>query len=88
MLTTTEESEEAGNAEKSTILNIGLWSLWGLWGLWGWPPSSHPADILKANLDLGHKIRELGGRKWLIATTYYTEPEFWSIYGRKWYDAL
>ncbi|MCJ1472524.1 hypothetical protein MMC13_001172 [Lambiella insularis] len=31
---------------------------------------------------------ELGGMKWLYAHAYYTEEEFWSMYDRKWYEAL
>ena len=56
-------------------------------GLWGAGPSKH-VEFIKANRDLEHKLRELGGMKWLYAHTYYTEVEFWEIYDRSWYEAL
>ncbi|KAF4634821.1 hypothetical protein G7Y89_g3270 [Cudoniella acicularis] len=37
-------------------------------GLWGFGPRKH-ADFVKANRDLEHKLRELGGMKWLYAHT-------------------
>lgn len=56
-------------------------------GLWGYGPAQH--DLFVAlNRNLEDKLRQLGGRKWLYAHTYYTEDEFWSIYDRKWYEAL
>ena len=76
---TTQETEAAAEAKEKMILNIGLW---------GHPPSSHSPDILRANRDLEHKVRELRGRKWLYANTYYTEEEFWNIYDKDWYEAL
>lgn len=71
------ETETDGKTLKP-MLNIGLW---------GYGPSRHE-DFLKANRDLEHKLRELGGMKWLYAHTYYTKEEFWEIYDREWYDAL
>jgi FAD/FMN-containing dehydrogenase len=56
-------------------------------GLWGQGPKNHDAFIA-LNRDLEHKLRELGGMKWLYAHTYYSEDEFWEIYPRKWYDEL
>ncbi|RCI11602.1 hypothetical protein L249_7710 [Ophiocordyceps polyrhachis-furcata BCC 54312] len=57
-------------------------------GLWGWGPSDHEAFISK-NRALEDKLVELGGRKWLYAHTYYSEDEFWRVYGdRGWYEAL
>ena len=56
-------------------------------GLWGWGPSTHD-EFVKKNRDLEHKLRALGGRKWLYAHTYYTEDEFWTVYDRQWYNAL
>ena len=56
-------------------------------GIYGWGPS-RVDDFLKLNRDLEHKVRELGGMKWLYAQTFYSEDEFWSIYDRKWYNAL
>ena len=56
-------------------------------GIYGWGPS-RVDDFVKVNRDLERKVRELGGMKWLYAQTFYSEEEFWSIYDRKWYDAL
>ena len=69
---------EADRKMELPMLNIGLW---------GYGPSRHD-DFVKANRDLEHKLRELGGMKWLYAHTYYTEEEFWNIYNRDWYNAL
>lgn len=71
------ETEADGRTLKP-LLNIGLW---------GNGPTRHH-DFVKANRDLEHTLRELGGMKWLYAQTYYTENEFWSMYDRDWYDAL
>lgn len=65
-------------AKALPMLNIGVWGL---------GPSNLDAFV-KANRDLEAKVRELGGRKVLYSHTYYTEDEFWGIYGREWYDAL
>ncbi|WQF86203.1 Putative FAD-binding domain, PCMH-type, FAD-binding, type PCMH, subdomain 2 [Colletotrichum destructivum] len=56
-------------------------------GLWGWGPAN-PDEFVAKNRALEHKLRELGGMKWLYAHTYYTEDEFWQSYDRKWYDGL
>lgn len=56
-------------------------------GLWGYGPTRHE-DFVKLNRGLEHKLKELGGMKWLYAHTYYTENEFWDVYDKKWYDAL
>jgi FAD/FMN-containing dehydrogenase len=57
-------------------------------GVWGWGPSD-PAEFVRKNRELEHKVRELGGMKWLYAHTYYSQDEFWPMYGgRGWYDAL
>jgi Delta24-sterol reductase len=55
--------------------------------LWGYGHSDRRA-FFKLNRHLEVKLRKLGGMKWLYAHTYYSETEFWSIYDRKWYDAL
>ncbi|KAI9754508.1 MAG: hypothetical protein M4579_004678 [Chaenotheca gracillima] len=60
------------------LLNIGLWG--------DGPKDAHKFEIL--NRDLERKLTDLGGMKWLYAHTYYTEEEFWSLFDRKWYDAL
>ena len=56
-------------------------------GLWGHGPSNYDAFV-KVSQDLEKKLRELGGMKWLYASTYYSETDFWTIYGRDWYDEL
>ena len=55
-------------------------------GLWGHTPRQ--ADFVQLNRDLEAALRELGGMKWLYAQSFYTEEEFWSIYDRRWYEAL
>lgn len=65
--------------ENDLMLNVGVW---------GWGPSD-PAAFVAKNRELEHKVRELGGMKWLYAHTYYPQDEFWPMYGgREWYDAL
>ncbi|KAK0382909.1 hypothetical protein NLU13_8825 [Sarocladium strictum] len=60
-------------------------------GLWGWGPADYAA-FLRKNVSLEAKLQELNGMKWLYAHTYYSQPQFWDVYGgsatRKWYDAL
>ncbi|KAG6986468.1 FAD-binding PCMH-type domain-containing protein [Physcia stellaris] len=69
---------EADGQTLKPMLNIGLW---------GFGPSRHDHFVAK-NCQLEHKLRELGGTKWLYAHTYYTEEEFWEIYDRQSYDTL
>lgn len=69
---------EADGKTLKQMLNIGLW---------GFGPEKH-TDFVKANRDLEHKLRELGGMKWLYAHTYYNESEFWEMYDKEWYDGL
>ena len=64
---------EADGTTPIPLLNIGLW---------GYGPPRHD-DFIKLNRDLEHKVRELGGMKWLYAHTYYTEEEFWATYNRE-----
>ncbi|KAF4595980.1 FAD binding domain-containing protein [Ophiocordyceps camponoti-floridani] len=57
-------------------------------GVWGWGPKDHEAFV-RENRALEDKLVELDGRKWLYAHTYYSEDEFWRVYGnRDWYEAL
>lgn len=60
------------------LLNIGLWRY----------GPSRPENFVKANRDLEHKLRELGGMKWLYAQPYYTEEEFWKMDDKEWHDGL
>ena len=60
-------------------------------GLWGFGPTQGDDDdegFIAKNRELEHKLRELGGMKWLYAHTYYTENEFWEMFDRQWYDDL
>lgn len=61
-----------------------LWINVGLWGLA--PPNIEEA--IAANRRLEKSVKELGGYKWLYGQTFYTEDEFWSIYGKEEYSAL
>jgi hypothetical protein len=70
------EREEDGTLKP--MLNVGLW---------GFGPSNRKS-FLKLNHELEVKLHELGSMKWLHANTYYSESKFWTIYDRKWYDAL
>jgi FAD/FMN-containing dehydrogenase len=56
-------------------------------GIWGWGPKAFDQFVAK-NRDLEAKLEELGGRKWLYAHMFYTEGEFWRLYGREWYEDL
>lgn len=70
--------KEADGVTPKPMLNIGLW---------GYGPPRRE-DFVRLNRELEHKLRELGGMKWLYAHTYYTEEEFWQVYDKEWYDAL
>lgn len=75
--TTPAQDKKTEEEEDPMMLNVGVW---------GWGPSD-PDKFQTANRALEHKIRDLGGMKWLYAHTYYDEPEFWDMYGgRDWYD--
>ncbi|KAJ2904675.1 delta24-sterol reductase [Zalerion maritima] len=67
-----------GRERPQQMLNIGVW---------GRGPSS-PSRFVSANRSLERKLRELGGRKWFYAHTYYSGEEFWQLYDKPWYDAL
>ncbi|KAK7906540.1 hypothetical protein PG985_016277 [Apiospora marii] len=65
-------------APPEPMLNIGLWGR----------ASQDLASFAKQNRDLEQRLEELGGRKVLYSHTYYTEPEFWGLYDKAWYDQL
>lgn len=69
---------EPGGHKAQPMLNVGVWGM----------GSSDLDTFVRKNRDLEAKVRELGGRKVLYSHTYYTEDEFWDIYGREWYDEL
>ena len=69
---------EADSQTLKPMLNVGLW---------GYGPADPDRFVVK-NRELEHKLRELGGMKWLYAQTYYDEEEFWEMFDRSWYDGL
>lgn len=80
---------QTGNIPQAagTVSKEGDAEMWLNFGIWG-PGPSDTAAFVAANRSLENKVRELGGRKWLYAHTYYTEEEFWQIYDREGYDKL
>ena len=69
---------EADGMTPKPMLNIGLW---------GFGPPQYD-EFVRVNKDLERNLRELEGKKWLYAHTYYSEKEFWALYDLKWYTAL
>lgn len=70
---------EKGNADTpDMMLNFGVWG----------PGPTNRDAFVAWNRSFEHKVRSLGGQKWLYAQAYYTEEEFYEIYSRKEYDAL
>lgn len=63
---------------KEMLMNVGVWG----------PRLPNPDEFLAENRKLEHKVRELGGMKWLYAHCHYTKEEFWNIYDKEWYDGL
>ena len=66
------------SGEIAPLINIGLW---------GDGPQDHQTFVA-LNRHLEDTLKQLGGRKWFYAQSYYTEDEFWSIYDRPSYTAL
>ncbi|KAL2113158.1 hypothetical protein VUR80DRAFT_10021 [Thermomyces stellatus] len=75
---TTTPASAGLEREDEDMLNIGVW---------GWGPTDKAVFAAK-NRELENRLRELGGMKWLYAHAYYSEDEFWDIYGRGWYESL
>ena len=71
------EVESDGKTPKP-MLNIGLW---------GYGPRNHD-ELISVNGKLEIKLKELEGMKWLYAQTYYSEEDFWDLYGQDWYNSL
>ncbi|KAI9829189.1 MAG: hypothetical protein M1826_005784 [Phylliscum demangeonii] len=63
---------------REMLLNVGVWG----------PGPRRRRDFVSANRAFEQKVRDLHGTKWLYAHAYYTEEEFWAIYGRGEYDLL
>jgi hypothetical protein len=70
--------EKTDSKDPPSFVNIGVWG----------PGPTNYADFVRVNRELEHKVRSLGGIKWLYAQGYYTQDEFWDIYDRKWYEAI
>lgn len=78
-VTTHPDTADEGKIDSRMMLNVGLW---------GWGPSD-PKEFVRLNKRVEEKVRELGGMKWLYAHTYYSEEDFWEVYGNKeWYEGL
>lgn len=73
-----KNNEQTKGAKARNFVNVGVWG----------PGSTNFVRFVEQNRLLEHKVRELGGIKWLYAQAYYTEDEFNEIYDRKWYDDL
>ena len=66
------------STEPKPMFNIGLWGY----------TSSDSKTFLAQNRRLENELTKLGGRKNLYSQTFYTEDEFWALYGREWYEEL
>jgi delta24-sterol reductase len=74
-----ERSFSQGNNIKDEILlDVGIWDM----------GPTDPHAFIKLNRDFEAKVTELGGMKCLYAHSYYTEQEFWNIYGERKYTEL
>lgn len=67
----------AAHTHGDVLLNIGVWG-----------PTPPQYTQIGINRRIEAKLRSLEGMKWLYAQTFYTEDEFWSVYDRRWYEAL
>ncbi|KAL1306951.1 hypothetical protein AAFC00_005589 [Neodothiora populina] len=74
-----QSTSPSGDEDDGWLVNVGVWG----------PGPSDYKKFVQVNRDLEREVRELGGMKWLYAQAFYTEDEFWDIYGpRQEYDAL
>lgn len=62
--------------DKNTVsfVNVGVWG----------PGSTNISRFVAENRELEHRVRQLGGIKWLYAQAYYTEDEWNDIYDVEW----
>lgn len=77
-ISTKSDGEKKEKKSTRDFINVGVWG----------PASPDYGKFVEMNRKLEHKVRELGGIKWLYAQAFYTEEELWEIYDRKWYDGL
>lgn len=73
-----ESPQAVVSTGKEMLMNVGVWG----------PRLPNPDEFVAENRKLEHKVRELGGVKWLYAHCHYTKEEFWNIYDKGWYDGL
>ncbi len=73
-----ESQLQSNNLDTPIVINVGVW---------GSRIESYE-KFIDANRLIETKLRELGGKKWFYAHSYYTENEFWKIYDEGWYKAL
>jgi delta24-sterol reductase len=67
-----------GVQDEPMVYNVGVYGL-----------RVEPYDkFIAVNKDIERITRQLGGRKWFYAHSYYSDKEFWQIYDKKWYDRL
>jgi delta24-sterol reductase len=71
-------AETADDSAPEYLMNFGVWG----------PGSTERRQFVQQNRKLELKVQDMKGKKWLYAHAYYTEDEFWTIYGRKEYDLL
>ena len=64
--------------KEENMLNIGVWG----------PGPTDGKQFFKINRKIEQTVQELSGLKWLYASAYYTEDEFWKIYDRQFYESL
>lgn len=69
---------QSNNQATPMVVNVGVW---------GSRFDDYDAFVA-ANRLIEKKVRQLDGRKWYYAHSYYTEKEFWSMYDKAWYDKL
>jgi hypothetical protein len=69
---------QSNNLTTPLVINVGVW---------GSRIESYDAFVA-ANRAIETKLRELRGKKWFYAHSYYDEAEFWKIYDKAWYDQL
>lgn len=69
---------QLNNLNTNSIINVGVWG------------ANIPDydEFIKANRLIESKVLEVGGKKWSYAHSYFTEKEFWSMYDKKYYDAI
>ena len=64
---------------QTTYANVGFWSAAAL---------PEGAEDGHHNRRIEQVVTDLGGRKSLYSTSYYSEDEFWATYGGATYDVL